>query len=77
MVAPGRWFIFPFRELGSHVEVPRVTPPRGRERPITVEAISERPRVFHLHNFISEDEADALVAYSLANEDPVYGLHRR
>ena len=32
--------------------------------------------MFHLHNFLTTHEADSLVAHSLANTDPIYGLHR-
>ncbi len=39
VVAPRRWFIFPFGMLGRAVPVARVTPPRGSSFPITVETI--------------------------------------
>jgi hypothetical protein len=76
VVEPGRWFVFPTGKLGRVVAVPRVPPPHGKARPITVETLSLSPRVFHLHNFITEAESDALVAFALANTDPVLGLQR-
>lgn len=76
VVRPDKWFVFPSGELGRAVAVPRVSPPRGKAHPITVETISSSPRVFHLHNFITEAESDSLVAYALANTDPVLGLQR-
>ena len=73
----------PGRPLAAHeaswqstVAVPRVAPPRGNNQPILLETISNAPRVFHIHNFLSNAEAESLVAYSEANRDPVYGLHR-
>lgn len=36
---PGRWFVYPAGELGRAVKIPRVKPPRGDEKPITVETI--------------------------------------
>ena len=76
VVRPDKWFVFPSGELGRAVAVPRVSPPRGKAHPITVETISSSPRVFHLHNFITEAESDSLVACALANTDPVLGLQR-
>ena len=76
LVPPDRWFVFPSDELGRTVAVPRVAPPRGNNQPILLETISNAPRVFHIHNFLSNAEAESLVAYSEANRDPVYGLHR-
>jgi len=76
VVDPGKWFVFPTGALGRVVTVPRVASPRGAQRPISVETISHSPRVFHLHNFITEAESDALVAYALANNDPILGLQR-
>ena len=76
VVPPHKWFVFPTGALGRAVPVPRVRSPRGKRRPITVETLSHSPRVFHLHNFISESESDALVASALANDDPVLGLQR-
>ena len=57
--------------------MPRIhPPPRGVAAPITLETISNSPRVFHIHNFLTFEEADSLVAHSERNTDPVYGLHR-
>ena len=69
-------FVFPVGEPGRAVAVPRVSPPRGSAHPIVVESVSATPRVFHLHNFLSLAEADALIAFSEHNTDPLYGLHR-
>ena len=69
-------FVFPVGGPGRAVAVPRVTPPRGPAHPIAVESVSGVPRVFHLHNFLSVEEADALIAFSEHNTDPLYGLHR-
>jgi hypothetical protein len=32
--------------------------------------------VFRLNNFFTAEEADELIAYTLAMNDPVHGLHR-
>jgi hypothetical protein len=69
-------FVFPVGAPGRAVAVPRVPSPRGSAHPIVVESLSATPRVFHLHNFLSHAEADALVAFSEHNTDPLYGLHR-
>lgn len=58
VVAPERWFVFPPGELGRVVALPRIQSPRGPELPILVETISLSPRVFHLHNFITEAEVN-------------------
>jgi hypothetical protein len=54
VVPIGKWFVFPTVELGRSVPITRVHSPRGVDHPITVETISHSPRVFHLHNFITE-----------------------
>ena len=41
-----------------------------------METISHSPRVFHLHNFLTEGESDALVAHALADRDAITGLQR-
>ena len=76
VVLPHRWFVFPSDELGRLVRISRIRSPRGPEKPIYVETISNKPRLFHLHNFLSIDEADRLVAFSESNTDPLFGLHR-
>ena len=41
VVAPERWFVFPSGSLGRSLAVSRVPPPRGADRPIVVESLSE------------------------------------
>lgn len=54
LVPAGRWFVFPTGPLGRSVIVSRVQSPRGLGLPVVVETISNSPRVFHLHNFLSD-----------------------
>jgi hypothetical protein len=76
VVPAEKWFVFPTGSLGRAVGVPRVPPPKGAAYPITVETISHSPRVFHLHNFLTAAESDALIAYALNNKDPILGLQQ-
>lgn len=76
VVPPEKWFVFPTMELGRAVAITRIEPPRGSGYPITVETLSHSPRAYHLHNFITESEADELISYALQNDDPVMGLQR-
>jgi len=76
VVPPGKWFVYPTGSLGRAVTIPRVPPPKGSKFPITVETISHSPRVFHLHNFLTEAESDALIEHALNNKDPILGLQR-
>ncbi|OQR82538.1 hypothetical protein ACHHYP_15884 [Achlya hypogyna] len=59
-VAPGLLFVWPFVKVGHRVRIEAVLSPTGR--PIVLESLSETPRVFHVHDFFSDAEADALVA---------------
>ena len=86
VVPPDRWFVFPTGPLGRTVRVPRVPQApfdggdedggAGVDRAIVVETISNEPRVFHLHNFLTAGESDLLVAHALADTDSVTGLQR-
>jgi len=59
----GQWvqhFIWPQRPVGDRVVVTGIdTPTRA---PIELEAVKDSPRVFYVHNFLSGDEADTLIA---------------
>ncbi|RHY31295.1 hypothetical protein DYB32_003631 [Aphanomyces invadans] len=59
LVAPGLLFVWPFVQLGHRVLVTAKLSPT--EKPIVLESFSESPRVFHVHNFFTNDEADALI----------------
>lgn len=76
VVPSGKWFVYPTGNLGRAMPISRVPPPKGAKFPITVETISHSPRVFHLHNFLTEAESDALIDYALNNKDPILGLQR-
>lgn len=76
VVSPDRLFVYPTGSLGRSIVVDRVLSPRGPHNPITLETISHSPRVFHIHNFLTEKEADALIEHALNDKDKVTGLQR-
>eukprot|EP00616_Rhizochromulina_sp_CCMP1243_P003024 CAMPEP_0118962014 /NCGR_PEP_ID=MMETSP1173-20130426/499_1 /TAXON_ID=1034831 /ORGANISM="Rhizochromulina marina cf, Strain CCMP1243" /LENGTH=508 /DNA_ID=CAMNT_0006910229 /DNA_START=69 /DNA_END=1595 /DNA_ORIENTATION=+ len=76
VVPPERWFVFPTGELGRTVELRRMRSPRKEGHAITLETLSQSPRVFRLNNFLTDEESDELVANALADTDPVTSLQR-
>jgi hypothetical protein len=56
-------FVWPPIKVG-HKVVTMIDPPRGIEHPITLETLKTSPKVFYVHNFLSDEEADALVEFA-------------
>lgn len=65
----GRLFMWPSHKVGHQAQLKHIGMPVGK--PIILETVSLRPRVFRLLNFFSEAEADTLVnnALSISEED--------
>jgi prolyl 4-hydroxylase len=57
-----------FLQIGNKVEVPGVTSPSGK--PIILEALSDSPKVFYVHNFMSDDETNYLMASAVNPKNP-------
>lgn len=68
-VAVGEHFIYPSRPLGRLQPIADVRVP-GARRPASIEQLSESPRVFLVHDFVAEAEADALKAKALDPSNP-------
>lgn len=56
-------FVWPPVKVG-HTIVTSIDPPRGIEHPITIETLKTSPKVFYVRNFMSDAEAEALVAFA-------------
>ncbi|CAK4228691.1 unnamed protein product [Aphanomyces euteiches] len=67
LVAPGLLFVWPFVELGHKVHVSSKMSPTKID--IILESFSETPRVFHVHNFFDNEEADYLIERILTIDD--------
>ncbi|CAK4691065.1 unnamed protein product [Aphanomyces euteiches] len=67
LVAPGLLFVWPFVELGHKVHVSSKMSPTKTD--IILESFSETPRVFHVHNFFDNEEADYLIERILTIDD--------
>jgi hypothetical protein len=58
-------FVWPPRAVGHRVELTDLQPyPRGADTPVVLETLATSPKVFYVHNFLSDAEADALVAFA-------------
>lgn len=68
-------FVWPTFGIGHRVQVPGVASAYPGKA-ITLETVSESPRVFLVENFFSEKDADDLIDFTLGIEDDVYGLKR-
>lgn len=68
LVAPGLHFMWPFVELGHRVVVASNASPT--KEPVIIESVSDSPRMFRLHNFFDEEEADMLIKRTLEIDDP-------
>lgn len=69
LVADGLEFVWPFVELGHMQTVSTsVIPPATGEggEPVVLESMSERPRVFRVHNFHTAEEAEQLIEAALS-----------
>lgn len=75
LVPPDRHFVWPTFGVGHRVELPGVAS-ACPGNPIVLTTLAESPRVFEVENFLSEQDADDLVAFTLAIDDDVYGLKR-
>ena len=60
---PGALFVWPTVSVG-HVHVPQGVASADPARPLEIETLSESPRVFWVHNFLSDAEIDTLVGYA-------------
>jgi prolyl 4-hydroxylase len=63
-------FMWPARYVGHKVEV------QNLDRKVELETINLSPRVFYVHNFMSAEEADALVAFAQDTKNNPYSLRR-
>lgn len=66
-VHPKRHFIWPAFEVGHKVEVPGVTSSIPGQ-PITLETLSDSPRVFLVENFLSPQDAEDLIENALGKQ---------
>jgi hypothetical protein len=74
--APGTHFQYPAVSVGYNRPIPGLYGGSGKQ--ITLETLTlpsstsstSDPRVFYVHNFLSEEEADAFVKFSTAEENP-------
>jgi len=58
-------FVWPPRAVVHRVELTDLQPyPRGADTPVVLETLATSPKVFYVHNFLSDAEADALVAFA-------------
>jgi prolyl 4-hydroxylase len=64
----GTHFQWPTVEVGNKVEVPGVVSPSGK--PIILEALSDSPKVFYIHNFMSDEETNYLMASAVNPKNP-------
>jgi hypothetical protein len=78
---PGTHFQWPAVHVGYKRPVPGLVGGNGKQ--IELETLTEPspvssqsdPRVFYVHNFLSEEEADAFVKFSTAEENPYKMAH--
>lgn len=71
-----RLFMWPSFEVGHKVEIKHVEMPLGDNKPIILETLSQRPRVFRLQNFFSDAEAEDLINHALSIEEEDFKLKR-
>jgi hypothetical protein len=62
-------------ELGAETQLADMTP-LGRDRPVTLKAISQRPKVFEILNFFDEADADFLISNALSIRSETHRLKR-
>lgn len=53
-------FVYPATVIGERITLPHVT--NGDGEAIELETLTTRPRLFRLHNFVSADEVDQMIA---------------
>ncbi|KAF0703776.1 Aste57867_7534 [Aphanomyces stellatus] len=74
VVAPGLLFVWPFVEFGHRVAIESRQSPTGK--PIVIESFSDSPRVFLIHDFFSNEEADGLIKRVLEIDNEQKKLQR-
>mmetsp|Transcript_1215 Transcript_1215/g.1560 ORF Transcript_1215/g.1560 Transcript_1215/m.1560 type:complete len:502 (+) Transcript_1215:119-1624(+) len=74
IVPPGREFLWPTVEIGHKEVISHIIPPTGS--PIVMETLSHEPRLFKLHGFFSDQEADSIVAHVQDGSGNPYTLVR-
>ncbi|KAF0695802.1 Aste57867_13399 [Aphanomyces stellatus] len=74
VVAPNLLFVWPFVEMGHRVLIESPQSPTGK--PIVLESFSDSPRVFLIHDFFTNDEADTVIERILAIDDEDFKLKR-
>jgi len=74
VVPEGRLFMWPSREVGHKVEIRHMEMLNGK--PIILETLSQRPRVFRLQNFFTEAEAEDLIDHALSIDEEAFKLKR-
>jgi len=71
---PGTHFMWPGVKVGHKVPVRDVQSPNPNGKQIELETLStgqgETPRVFYIHNFMSESETDQLISHATNPENP-------
>jgi len=70
LVAEGLEFVWPFLFYGHNQKVsPRaLVPPLDPDLPVTIESVSESPRVFRIYMFFSRDEIEELIEHTMKVE---------
>jgi len=75
MIVPnGRLFMWPSYEVGHKTAIRHIGMPAGK--PIVLETLSLRPRVFRLQDFFTEKEAEYLIEHALSITDDALRLKR-
>jgi hypothetical protein len=63
-------FVWPPVKPGHKVELTSMRPyPRGEGEPLVLETLAVSPKVFYVHNFLSDGEADKLVAFAQVHHE--------
>ncbi|GAB5366902.1 hypothetical protein AAMO2058_001183700 [Amorphochlora amoebiformis] len=71
----GSNFVWPSGYVGKKVTVNKISRPKDSSKPIVLETLSLQPKVFLVHNFISQEEADELIFRATDPRNP-YSLRR-
>ncbi|KAL7576628.1 hypothetical protein ACA910_005566 [Epithemia clementina (nom. ined.)] len=73
-VPAGRVFMFAPKFVGEIFALPHVLDQTGQ--PLSLEVLSLQPRVFDIHNFFSESEAQELIDKAIREQSETHKLHR-
>ncbi|ETV77105.1 hypothetical protein, variant [Aphanomyces astaci] len=74
IVPTGLLFVWPFVKYGHRVTVQSAHSPTGK--PIVLESYNDSPRVFLIHNFFTNEEADRLIERISEIDDDINKLKR-